>query len=77
MTVRFQFLDGSVCDGSRVRPLGPFVCVTDMIVSFVFHFGALFGDKNCFTFIGLSLLTCALYHTFPCQILVLTEMDPI
>ena len=30
VTLRFQFLDGSVCDGSRVRSLGPLVCVTDV-----------------------------------------------
>ena len=53
---RFQFLDGSVC-----RSLGPLVCVTDVIVSSVFLFGAFFGDKNRFTFIGLSVLTCAIY----------------
>ena len=39
-------------------------------------FGALFGDKNRFTFIGLSVLTCAIYHTSPCQSLVRTKMDP-
>ena len=79
VTLRFQcqFLDGSVCDGVRVRSLGPLVCLTDVIVSFVFHFGALFGDKNRFTFKGLSVLTCATYHTFPCQSLALTKMDPL
>ena len=76
VTLWFQFLDGSVCDGSRVCSLGPSVCVTDVInLSFVFLFGALFGDKNRFTFIGLSVLPCAIYHTFPCQSLVRTKMD--
>ena len=32
---RFQFLDGSVREGSRVRSLGPLVCVTDVTVSIV------------------------------------------
>ena len=77
MTLRFQFLDGSVHDGSWVRSLGPFVFVTYVIVSFVFPFGALFGDKNRFTFIGLLVLTCAICHTFPCQSFVRTKMDPI
>ena len=36
VTLRFQFLDGSVCDGSRIRSLGPLVCVTDVIVSLSF-----------------------------------------
>ena len=35
VTLRFQFLDGSVCDGSRARSLGPLVCVTDVTVSIV------------------------------------------
>ena len=60
MTLWFQFHDRSVCDGSQVHSLGPLVCETDVIVSFVFLFGALFGDKNRFTFIGLSVLTCAI-----------------
>ena len=77
VTLRFQFLGGSVCDGSRVRSLGPLVYVTDVVVSFVFLFGALFGDKNRFTFIGLSVLTCAIYHTFPCQSLVRTKRTPL
>ena len=33
VTLRFQFLDGSVRDGSRVRSLGPLVCVTDVTIS--------------------------------------------
>ena len=35
MTLWFQFLDGSVRDGSRVRSLGPLACVTDVTVSIV------------------------------------------
>ena len=35
MTLRFQFLDGSVRDSSRARTLGPLVCVTDVTVSIV------------------------------------------
>ena len=70
MTLRFQFLDRSVCDGSRIHSLGPLVCVTDVIVSFVFLFGAIFGDKNHFTFIGLSVQTGAICHTFQYQRLV-------
>ena len=35
VTLRFQFLDGSVHDGSRARSLGPLVCVTDVTVSTV------------------------------------------
>ena len=77
VTLRFQFLDRSVCDGSRIRSLVPLVCVTDVIVSFIFLFGALFGDKNRFTFVGLSVLTCAIHRTFPCQSLVRTKIDPI
>ena len=78
VTLWFHFLEGSVCDGSRVCSLGPSVCVTDVInLSFVFLFGALFGDKNRFTFIGLSVLPCAIYHTFPCQSLVRTKMNPV
>ena len=35
VTLRFQFLDGSVRDGSRVRSFGPLVCVIDVTVSIV------------------------------------------
>ena len=54
-----------------------YLCMS-VIVNFVFLFGAyrLFGDKSFF-FIGLSVLTCAIYHTFLCQSLVCTKMDPI
>ena len=36
VTLRFQFLDKSVCDGSRVISLGPLVCVADVVVLFLF-----------------------------------------
>ena len=30
--LRLQFLDESVCDGSRVLSLGPLVCVADVFI---------------------------------------------
>ena len=77
VALRFQFLDGSVRDGSRVRSLGPLVYVTDVTVSIVLLLEHSWVIKNRFTFIRLSVLTCAIYHTFPRQSLVRTKMDHI
>ena len=35
VTLRFQFLNRPVRDGSRIRSVGPLVCMTDVTVSIV------------------------------------------
>ena len=74
MTLRFQFPGGSVGGDPKDYSLGPLICMTDVTVNFVFLFGALFGDNFYRTF-GANL--CNIYHTFSCQSLVCTKMDPL